>query len=289
MISAKGLVYNNKATNALLRTLPEDMPLVVQLFGSEPDFLARAAALLLERGFVYFDLNMGCPVPKVVKTGAGAALLKDPRAALAAASALIRVAGPGRVGCKLRLGWTPGEESWKELAPALEQAGAAWLTLHPRFGKEGFSGTARWECLAELKRMVLLPVIASGDLFTAADGVNCLRQSNADAVMFARGAMGNPFVFLEFKALWTSPGKALPAGVSPRALVALIRRHLELALRFDGEHATLLKMRTFVPRYVRHIPGARAFRSRLMQCVSIHEAEELLAAFLQNTVGDKAE
>ena len=195
MISAKGLIYKSPGTAELFATCPEDGPVVVQLFGSEAPFMEAAAGQLRDKGFVWFDCNMGCSVPKVARTGSGAAMCKDIDNALAVAEALIRAAGRGRVGFKLRLGWdepgrSPAAETWRVLAPALEALGAGWLTLHPRTAKQGFTGTARWEYLSELKALVSLPVIASGDLFTAEDGVRCLAETGVDTVMYARGACG---------------------------------------------------------------------------------------------------
>lgn len=200
MISAKGLIYKSPGTAELFATCPEDGPVVVQLFGSEAPFMEAAAGQLRDKGFVWFDCNMGCSVPKVARTGSGAAMCKDIDNALAVAEALIRAAGRGRVGFKLRLGWdepgrSPAAETWRVLAPALEALGAGWLTLHPRTAKQGFTGTARWEYLSELKALVSLPVIASGDLFTAEDGVRCLAETGVDTVMYARGALRDPAIF----------------------------------------------------------------------------------------------
>lgn len=287
MISAKGLAYHSKGTAELTATVPEDQPLVAQLFGAEPDMLAPATEILMGWGFRYFDINMGCSVPKVVKTGAGAALLRNPELAVQAARAVIDVAGPGRVGVKLRLGWGQDRPVWHELGPELARAGAAWLTLHPRFGTQAFSGVAAWERIAELKSLVAVPVIASGDLLTAEDAVRCLAQTGADAVMPARGALADPMIFSKIRALLAASGRAeaqaaatqSPESTPPGALHALIRRHCELSLRHHGERTTLLKMRTFVPRYVRHIPGARALRIRLIHSASLEEIDTLLTEF----------
>ncbi|MDR2488488.1 MAG: tRNA-dihydrouridine synthase family protein [Desulfovibrio sp.] len=212
MISAKGVVYgvrNNKkardghsgSTDDLLATCPEDSPLVVQLFGAEPEFLTEATELLCGRGFCWFDLNMGCPVPKVTKTGAGAALLREPARAVAAAAAVFRSAGPGRAGCKLRLGWDAVSPVYIDLAKALEDAGAAWITLHPRYARQGFSGEADTEAWEKLVRAVSIPVLASGDLFRAKDALRCL-STGVSGVMFARGAMTNPAIFRRYHSLY---------------------------------------------------------------------------------------
>ena len=224
MVSAKGIYYSlypdgnrkrpvrlpelnkindqkGKGTWALLASPEEDSPLVVQLFGAEADIVQIAAESILELFAdrkVYFDLNMGCSVPKVVKTGSGAAMLSNPHNALKVARALIAAAGAGRAGFKLRLGWLNGENIYLELARELEAAGAAWITLHPRYGRQAFTGKADWSKTALLKQNLSIPVLASGDLLSASAAVECLEQSGADAVMFARGAMNNPFIFREF-------------------------------------------------------------------------------------------
>ncbi len=225
MISAKGLVYSAQArkgsgslssTEELLATTPlagfpanpeADRPLVAQLFGQEPEFLAQAAELVLQRGFTHIDLNMGCSVPKVVKAGAGAALLKDVEHAVKVGKALTGVAGPGRVGFKLRLGWDRDGENYLELAQRLQDAGAGWITLHPRYARQGFSGQADWQALLKLAACLQIPLIASGDLFTAQDALRCLEESRADGVMFARGALHNPAIFNELKALYAPRGR----------------------------------------------------------------------------------
>lgn len=239
-----------------------DVPLVVQLFGSEPEFMSAAAEALMERGFRWFDCNMGCSVPKVTRTGAGAALLRDPDRALAVAEALIRAAGKGRVGFKLRLGWEV-EDTWRHLAGELEARGAGWLTLHPRTARAGFGGAAKWEALAALKAMVRIPVIASGDLFTAEDGIRCLRETAADTVMYARGALRNPGIFAEHAQLLRGESPSLPdAG----ELKKRILRHAALARAYSPEHTALLKMRTIVPRYIHLMPGAKSLRQAIIAC-----------------------
>lgn len=277
MVSAKGLLYHSPGTRDLLAATPEDAPLVLQLFGADADIMRTVMPGLMEQGFRWFDLNMGCSVPKVVKTGCGSAMSRDMDNALAVARAMVEVAGEGRVGFKMRLGWQTGEETWREMALRLQDAGAGWITLHPRFARQGFGGEARWSALRELAATLTIPVIASGDLFTAADAVRCVRETGVATVMFARGAMNNPAIFEEYRTLLAG-GQPPPPDAD--RLKALIRRHLELALAHSGERTALLKMRTFVPRYVRHIPGVRALRNRLASCLDRDLLEELLETHL---------
>lgn len=281
MISAKGLIYKSPGTAELFATCPEDGPVVVQLFGSEAPFMEAAAGQLRDKGFVWFDCNMGCSVPKVARTGSGAAMCKDIDNALSVAEALIRAAGRGRVGFKLRLGWdepgrSPAAETWRVLAPALGGARRGWLTLHPRTAKQGFTGTARWEYLSELKALVSLPVIASGDLFTAEDGVRCLAETGVDTVMYARGPCG--IRRFSRRILICSPG------VNPRLPMwrrcsPASREHARLARKLSTEKVALLKMRTIVPRYVRHIEGSKQLRADIIACRSWDDFEKALRSF----------
>lgn len=275
MVSARGLFHNSPGTVELLRTHAADTPLVVQLFGSEAAVMRAVMPPLLERGFTWFDLNMGCSVPKVTRTASGAALLKPEHLAngLKVARAMLDVAGRGRVGFKLRLGWEAGQESWRELALRLQDAGAGWLTLHPRFARQGFGGQADWHKIGELVKLLDIPVIASGDLTSAAAGCACLAQTAASGVMYARGAMHNPAIFGEHTLLLAGGGAPPPTA---GALLALVRRHMELARAHSPERTALLKMRTFVPRYVHHLPGARALRQSLTNCQDWPTLEHVL-------------
>ena len=283
MLSAKGLVYKSPGTADLLATNTDDAPVVAQLFGSEAPFMEEAPCRLKALGFEWFDCNMGCSVPKVTRTGAGAAMCRDVDNALQVAEALVRAAGRGRVGFKLRLGWDspdrdPAAETWKILGPALEALGAGWLTLHPRTAKQGFSGKARHETLAELKALVSIPVIASGDLLCAEDGVRCLRETGVDTVMYARGALRDPSIFTAHKRLW--------AGLSPdensmEAIVSRIRRHAALARIWCADRPALLKMRTIVPRYVHGVDGVRQLRLDIIACKDWNDFEAALTRFEQ--------
>jgi tRNA-dihydrouridine synthase B len=280
MVSAKGVIHNNPGTGDLLRTHPLDAPLVVQIFGDEPDSVARAMEILLGMGFAYFDLNMGCAVPKVTRSGSGAALLRDIPRALAVAGAMFALAEPGHVGCKLRLGWENTDETWRVLAPALADAGAGWLTLHPRSARQGFTGSAKWEVFAELAALLSIPLIASGDLMLAEDGVRCLAAGGPSCVMYARGALRDPGIFAAHKAL---SAECEPVALSPHGLRRRIERHAELARACGGrgEKGALLRMRSVVPRYAGHLPGVRLLRRALCDCNSWEQFEDILEDFFR--------
>ncbi len=278
MVSAKGLVYGSQGTEHIIATHESDAPLVLQLYGAEEEFVAQAMDILLERGFTWFDLNAGCSVPKVVKTGAGAALLTDiPRLAK-----LLRImtqkAGQGRVGVKFRRGWAAGEDVYLELAEQAQAAGVGWLTLHPRYARQLFKGEADWSVVAVLAREASAPVLASGDLFTARDGVRCLEQSGAAGVMFARGALKNPAIFHGFASAHES--RSTEQQGDAHNLGRMIRRHMELAQAHGNPYTSVLKMRTFVPRYVRHLPRAKALRKALCSCTSWERLEAILDEYV---------
>jgi len=273
MISAKGLIYKSPGTKELLQTCEQDSPLIVQLFGSEEPFLVQSIERLRAEGFRYFDLNCGCPVRKVAKTGSGAALLKDPAHLLRLAKAMIAATEPGCMGFKIRLGWHIGQPVYLPLAKELEELGAGWITMHPRFGAQGFTGQADWSHLKKLKANISLPVIASGDLFQAEDGLRCVDQTGVDSIMFARGALSDPSIFSRYLCLRQAQ---VPKEKSCMHITAMVRRLSELYAEHGMERLGLLKMRTLVPRFLKGLPGARAFRRDIVFCKSWDEVFHIL-------------
>lgn len=270
MVSAKGLCYFNRGTTSLLQTHPDDNPLILQLFGADVSAYESAMEKTLEMGFRFFDLNAGCPVRKVAKSGAGSRLLEDPDQLYRIVEVMVRKAGPGRVGVKTRLGWEKGEDVFLEVGRRLEDMGVAWLTLHPRYGKQLFSGSADWSRLAELKQAVSIPVVGSGDIFTAEDGARCLRETGIDAVMFARGAMFDPSIFDHFLALLR--GETPPARDGAR-LAAIVRQHIRLTRQLDPTERAFRKLRSFIPRYAKGLRDIRLLRSELAACQTWEELE----------------
>ncbi|MFU2209449.1 tRNA dihydrouridine synthase [Solidesulfovibrio sp. C21] len=276
MVSAKGLFYDSRNTKRLLATAPPDAPLVVQLFGADPDYLSRAVTALSGEGYAFFDLNCGCSVRKVVKTGAGAALLGDPDRLVACARAMVDAAGDGRVGVKLRLGPKPPDFCALALRDRLTEAGVAWLTLHPRHASQGFSGRADWDRLAAFAAEATVPVLASGDLMTADDAADCLARTSAAGVMYARGALADPRVFTRHANLLRA-GQGLPDLPIP-PICDVIRRHAALCRTYADDRRALLNMRTAVPRYLRELPGCRALRDRLCHCTAWEELDAIINA-----------
>jgi len=296
MVSAKGLVYGGRNTHDLLQTNAQDSPLVVQIFGAEQEFMQKSVQLLKEQDYCYYDVNVGCSVPKVVKTGAGSAMLRDlPNFYKVAKTVIDEVhkdAGH-KIGFKIRLGYYLGEEVYEELALRLQDFGVDWITLHPRYAKQGFSGVPKYEALTQLKTLLDIPVIASGDLFSARDGVRVLLETGANGVMYARGAMSNPHIFAEHKYLWQYVQKKKLTGTEipeyeelfPRTpeqikhdVYTLIMAHLNYAKTYSPARA-VLQMRTIVPRYVRHLENAKLVRQALIKCRSFEDLENVLQEF----------
>ncbi len=303
MISAKGLVYGGRNTYDLLISSESDNPLVAQIFGAEHDFMQQGIAILQKQGFKYFDVNVGCSVHKVLKTGAGAAMFRDiPNFLKVAESVIKQVHFPskeqfskqaGKIGFKIRLGYEMGNDVYLDVAKELEKLGADWITLHPRYAKQAFGGKPNYQALAKLKQAVKIPIIASGDLFEAKDGVNVILETAVDTVMYARGAMANPFIFQEHKKLWQYclENNLTAESVSNlqdvffknpsehiKNLKELILHHLDYAMQYHS-HTALLQMRTIVPRYVKNMENAKQLRLALIGSKSYEEVLKAIDDF----------
>lgn len=256
MISAQGLIRSGKNTLALLHSTPEDRPLGIQIFGEDPDALAEAARLVAERADV-IDINMGCPVKKVVASGAGSALLRDPgKVALIIRAVRKAVSLPLTI--KIRTGWTAHESTFLDIARIAVLEGCDAITLHPRTRAQMFSETATWSDIARLKASVPIPVIGSGDVFSADDVHAMIEQTGCDGVMIARGALGNPWIFREASALLRGEIPVKPDRTE-RLTTAL--RHLELLLESLSEKTVVCEMRKHVSWYVKGLAGAARFRA----------------------------
>lgn len=289
MVSAKGLLHQSPGSDDLLKSTPEDQPLVVQLFGHEPAVMAEALLLLRRHGYRLFDCNMGCPVRKVMRQGAGAALLADERDCLAVARAMLAAASqngdglplqPAQVGFKLRLPPSGKSGAAAVLGRALEDLGATWITLHARTASMGYAGSADWQEIALLAKAVAIPVIASGDLMSAAAGARCLAETGASAVMYGRGALRNPFIFRQHAAALKADSPPEPGA---QDLVALVRRHIGLTRLYCGDSRAFAKIRSILPRYVRNAAGVNRLRLKLCQCADWDELGLTLQQFLEQS------
>jgi len=270
MVSVNGLTRDGRKSFDLLKSVPADRPIGMQLFGDDADMLAEAAKLVEEYGEL-IDINMGCPVRKVVGTGAGSALLKEP---LKVARIIRSVRSATRLPftIKIRTGWVCGDDSFLEIGRIAQEEGCDAVTLHPRSRAQMFEGHANWSRIAELKSALDIPVIGSGDLFTAADVAAMLQETGCDAVMVARGAMGNPWIFRESLSLLAGEEPVPP---SAEERLALARRHLELFSELEGDRVALMEMRKHLSWYSKGLPGAAQFRAAVNR---IENASELVGA-----------
>lgn len=275
MVSVKGLHYKNGGTARLLRTCKEDNPMVLQLFGADPELFGPVMDKLIAQGYRYFDLNSGCPVRKVLKSGSGVALMTDIDKLVKIASIMVekvsQIPDGGMIGVKFRLGFMQGEDIYIEVGQRLEQAGVDWITLHPRYGKQMFMGAADWSKLALLKQAVSIPVVGSGDLFTAHDGVRCIKETGIDAVMYARGAMHNPSIFRQHIALLNGD---TPLTLDGPALSEIIQNHIRITRTHEDDKKSFRKLRSLIPRYAKGLEGIRSFRANLVECKNWDELVE---------------
>ncbi len=259
MISAKGLLYNNKNTTDLLKTFPGEKA-TVQLFGSDPEILAEAACRLEEKGFEAVDINMGCPVPKIVKNGEGSALMKDPLLVEAIVKAIYRkIKSPVTV--KIRKGFE-GRQNAVEVAKAAESGGAAAVAVHGRMRKEYYSGKADWEIIKKVKESIQIPVYGNGDLFSPEDAKNLLVYTGCDGLMIGRGARGNPWIFKNCKEYFETGVYALP---TLDEKISLALRHCRLLME---EGIRLVEMRKHFGWYFKGLKGAAQCRAKLNEAQS---------------------
>ena len=260
MVSAQALVYGSRNTFALLATDPRERPVSIQLFGSDPETMARAAAILATYPVDIIDINMGCPVPKVVKNGEGAALMRDPERAARIVRAVVE-AVKLPVTVKMRRGWAEGEENAPELAMLCAEAGAAAVAVHGRYRQQFYSGNADWAVIRKVKAAVPVPVIGNGDLFCAADALRMREETGCDGVMLGRGVLGNPWLVRETVAALV--GAPVPPPPTVRERFALIRRHLTAQVAFCGEERGIKEMRKHLAWYLKGFPGAARARQQL--------------------------
>ncbi|MBO5164056.1 MAG: tRNA dihydrouridine synthase DusB [Ruminococcus sp.] len=280
MVSAKGICYSDKKTAELCTVTEGERPMGVQLFGSEPDFMAEAVKIVLDYDPDIIDINMGCPVPKVVNTGAGSSLMRDVPLAAEITEAAVKAAGNVPVTVKIRSGWTADSVNAVEMARALESSGAAAVVVHGRTRDQFYSGSADLGVIRAVKNAVNIPVIGNGDVTDSESCLKMYRETGCDLVMVGRGSYGNPFIFEEIEAALAGR-EYTPPSVEERMRVMLEHIRMMTDSSAKPEELAIHEARKHAAWYMNGYYGSAKFRGRCYQLSSYSEAEELAEEFIE--------
>ena len=273
MVSAKAILYKNRNTQALMRTDPTEHPVSLQLFGSDPDSVSEAAAMIEDLPFEILDFNMGCPVPKVVNNMEGSALMKDPMRGAAIISAVVRkIRKPVTV--KIRKGFNLDSVNAVEVAKRMEDAGVSAIAVHGRTREQYYSGEADWEIIRQVKNAVSIPVIGNGDVDSPRKAEKMMRETGVDGVMIARAARGNPWIFHQV-IHYLETGEII-SKAAPKEVYDMILRQMDLMVQYKGEYTGIREMRKHISWYTAGFPNSASLRRRINEADTGDEMRELL-------------
>ena len=273
MVSAKAILYKNRNTQELLQVDERERPVSLQLFGSDPKILSEIAASLEDGPYDMFDVNMGCPVPKIVKNGEGSALMKNPKLVEEILSSMVK-AVKKPVTVKFRKGFDDSCVNAVEIAKIAESCGVAAVAVHGRTREQYYSGKADWDIIRQVKEAVSIPVIGNGDVFSAEDAKRLVEHTGCDGIMVARGAKGNPWIFDQITT-YLDTG-VIPEKPSKEELKAMIMRHGQMLSDYKGEHIAMREMRKHVAWYTAGYPHSASLRNEINMVATLEGLKELL-------------
>ena len=273
MVSAKAITYKNKNTFLLMETVPQERPVSLQLFGSDSDIMAEAARMIADRDFDVLDVNMGCPVPKVVNNGEGSALMKNPVLVGKIVEAMAK-AVEKPVTVKIRAGFNDESINAPEIAHVIEESGGAAVAVHGRTREQYYSGKADWDVIRRVKETVKIPVIGNGDILTGQDAIRMFEQTGCDAVMIGRGARGNPWIFSQVGRYLKDQTVLAPP--TTKEICDMILRHAKMLIEAKGEYTGIREMRKHFAWYTAGMKHSAALRGRVNQVEHFEELEQLV-------------
>lgn len=279
MVSSRGLYYGDKKTEKLLEIHPDEKPVALQIFGSDPNVMAKAAYMLNDRENAVLDINMGCPTPKIVKNRDGCALMQDIDLACKIVKAVVKESIKP-VTVKIRKGWDENNANAVEFAKAMEESGAKAITVHGRTREQFYSGRADWNIIKKVKEAVTVPVIGNGDIFTVEAGMKLLNEIRCDGIMVARGSLGNPWLFKRL-VHYIKTGDLLPEP-TPEEKINMALKHLNLAVNHKGERIGVIEMRKHIAWYVKGLKNSANLRDRINKINHKNDLEKTLTEYLVN-------
>ena len=281
MINAKALCYDDENTKKMLNLEDDGHPVAVQIFGSDPEYMGKAASIMNQYTNDILDINMGCPAPKVIKNGDGSALMRNPKLA---AEVLTAVAKNSKkpVTLKIRKGWDDNSVNALEIAKIAEECGISALAIHGRTREQFYSGKADWDIIAEIKQSINIPVIGNGDVFDVQDAVNMLEKTKCDAIMIGRGSQGNPWIFNRINH-YMKTGEVLPEPTLEEKISTAIK-HMNLAVAEHGEYVAVREMRKHIGWYLKGLKNSAKYRDQINKITDYKEVISMLEEYVQHSL-----